>query len=410
MTFSARALALCLFLSVLAHTGILTWLDLSAADLDTGLRFQLPSEVEFGLTESTAIADLGDPTSPTDAPSEQTEPEQPPNPVDPQLDRNSDVEGGPRENRDQARRARQRRTQDTYAQTRGTLPPGAQLALRVDMEEVRAAPIRDEVTRLLDSVPDWQLVLEGSGIDPVQDLERILVASPNLRRSRVVIAGRHRRDESWARSVTERLAAARGVDPEWRRLGPVEIARWANRDETVRVVALLGRRTFVICRERDLRSALVLARRNGGDGLLSIPEGALASFTVEGASRYASGAGVPERLLSTVHSDENGSIRLTGVGFYDDADTATQALDAFGPLRDRASRHMLVRAVGLSSAVQNLELRRDGAQVQAETRLTLRQARLILGLLEGQFRDFSRTRRRTDQPNGAATNATDRAD
>ena len=50
------------------------------------------------------------------------------------------------------------------------MPPGAQLALRIDMKRVRESPLGPDVTRFLHGVPDWQLILAGSGIDPVADL------------------------------------------------------------------------------------------------------------------------------------------------------------------------------------------------------------------------------------------------
>jgi hypothetical protein len=72
------------------------------------------------------------------------------------------------------------------------LPPGAQIAVRVDMQRIRASPIAEDVRGLLAAIPDWKALLDGSGIDPVDDIDRLLLATPNLQRSRVVIAGRYR--------------------------------------------------------------------------------------------------------------------------------------------------------------------------------------------------------------------------
>ena len=95
------------------------------------------------------------------------------------------------------------------------LPPGAQLALRIDMKRVRESPLGPDVTQFLRGVPDWQLILDGSGIDPVADLDRLLVATPNLQRSKLVLAGKHRRDASFARTSVKRLGRARGRPVRW---------------------------------------------------------------------------------------------------------------------------------------------------------------------------------------------------
>src|SRR4051794_21699416 len=70
-------------------------------------------------------------------------------------------------------------------------PAGAQIALRVNMARIRDSELAPDVRTLLEAVPDWRLILGGSGIDPLRDLERLYLASPDLKRSSVIIAGEY---------------------------------------------------------------------------------------------------------------------------------------------------------------------------------------------------------------------------
>ncbi|HEX2675247.1 MAG TPA: hypothetical protein VHM19_01370, partial [Polyangiales bacterium] len=71
-------------------------------------------------------------------------------------------------------------------------PAGATIALNVDLERVRSSSLLLEATALLQIIPEWELLLQGSGLDPVKDLTRVFVATPNLSRASLVVAARPR--------------------------------------------------------------------------------------------------------------------------------------------------------------------------------------------------------------------------
>ena len=60
------------------------------------------------------------------------------------------------------------------------LPPGGQIALRLDLDRVRQSPARPDVERLLHALPDWQAILGTCG-SPALDLSRVFIHTPNLR-------------------------------------------------------------------------------------------------------------------------------------------------------------------------------------------------------------------------------------
>src|SRR5690606_18590026 len=127
----------------------------------------------------------------------------------------------------------------------------AQLALRIDMDRIRTSPVGEDVRGLLRVIPDWQALLGGSDVDPVRDLSRVLIATPNLSRASLVVAGRLSPGAPGPRAIAEQLAAAEGVPVEWTEEHGVARTRWPSPDATERDVALIGDRHFVIARGQD---------------------------------------------------------------------------------------------------------------------------------------------------------------
>ncbi len=291
-----------------------------------------------------------------------------------------------------------------------TLPAGAQIAIRIDMARVRSSALNDDIRRLMAAIPDWQLLLDGSGIDPIDDLDRLLIASPNLQRSQMVLAGRHAHPDEgqqYVRDVVARFAAARGVEATWTQRHGVPVAPWPNEDATERVVAIVGPRHFVIARPQDLPTILAIAlareqageeegedeveRVSGPDALLSMgPEEAF-SVEVEGARNFVRGRiqHIPERLRIAV-SEEPDKAVLKGRARYEDEATAAAALTYWEGQRDRYSRALLV-----GGYVRGLELAADGRHVTIEHRLSFGQARLLISFAQGAMQSRARNRARS---------------
>jgi hypothetical protein len=291
-----------------------------------------------------------------------------------------------------------------------TLPAGAQIAIRIDMARVRASELDQDVRRLMAAIPDWQLLLEGSGIEPLDDLDRLLIASPNLQRSQLVLAGRHAHPDEGAqyiRDVVARFAEARGVEAPWGQRHGVPVAPWPNEDSTERVVAIVGPRHFVIARPQDLPTILAIAvareeteedeealeealeEATGPDALLSMGEGEAFSVEVEGARNFVRGRvrHIPERLRLAVSEDDEAILK--GRARYEDEDAAAAALTYWEAQRDRYARALFV-----GSYVRGLELEADGRFIDVEHRLSFGQARFALGMLQGAVEQRGRDRQR----------------
>jgi hypothetical protein len=279
-------------------------------------------------------------------------------------------------------------------------PKGAQIALRVHMGRVRDSELAPDVRALLEAVADWRLILEGSGLDPLRDLERIYIASPDLQRAHLVIAGQYVGGEEIAQQAVAAMAAARGQVVRWRKYGTVRVAPWHNLDETARVLALIAPRQFAITRSEDLPRVLQVARAlaqrkakdeirpqegvDPGDALLGLDQDETLALSVEGARLFARGnvRGVPERLEASVRSlDAGAALDVQVTGHFEDDQAAEQAQAYWKRVRDRYAGHPLVALIGLRSPLANASLAAKDGALQARTRVTLQQARVVLGFI-----------------------------
>jgi hypothetical protein len=274
-------------------------------------------------------------------------------------------------------------------------PRGAQLALRLDLERIAATALGDEVGALLTGLPDVHALLEGSGVLPMRDLSRLFVASPDLRREHVVLAGRHRGDESLPREAVRRLAATRGEQAHWRNQRGIAVAPWLNRDSTARVVALLGDNDFAIAREQDLPRVLSVASAQAtaspqpgvrSQAWIQMGPRELLNATADHARSFVRGAAltqVPEQLIVTIREGRGSAhaLELTIRARYPDVSQAKAAYAYWAALRDRYAQHPLLALMGIAWPLQNAQLSQRTEQLSLELPMSVSEARMLLRLV-----------------------------
>ena len=251
------------------------------------------------------------------------------------------------------------------------IPPGAQLALRVDLRRVRESPLGRDVTAFLRGVPDWQLLLDGSGIDPVADLDRLLVATPNLQRSKLVLAGRHRRGEGFARKSVKQLARSRGKSVRWQRRFGVPTAAWHNLDQTPRTIALLSSKHFSISRKQDLERVLAMAKARelrdskkeglvaarGPDALLSMGPDEAISLEVEGVHRFVIGSirHVPTRVRLAVRETGADEATVSVLATYESNEHAKEASVYWKRVATFYSQQLIMTLAGFGKTLRRMD-------------------------------------------------------
>ncbi|HJL19472.1 MAG TPA: hypothetical protein RMH99_27665, partial [Sandaracinaceae bacterium LLY-WYZ-13_1] len=277
------------------------------------------------------------------------------------------------------------------------LPEGSQIALRIDVARVRASPFADDVRELLAAIPDWQAVIGGSGVRPLEDLERLLIATPNFDRARVVLAGRAAGGGDAIRAAAEQLASARGETLTWRRVRGFEVADWHDADATDRVVALIGPRHFAIARPQDLPRVLAIARqraRRGEDpaeALLSMGDDEGLTLEVEGARAYyrrRRGSRTPrelfpERLRLALKELPDGQVGMRSTWSYEDGAQAERAATYFDRQRRRFANPLILAMAGVGAlfpVLDNTAIEAEGDQLSADADLSEAHVRNILAL------------------------------
>ena len=381
----------CFAASVLAHVALYLWMRWAWELPDPGFKLSLPDTIELGMVEGAPVVESPPPAAaptPPEPPAQSAAAPAPsgegdkPKPKPPKKPRTSQPRNGP----DAA-------TRESVAKNglAALSPPGAQLALRLDLDAIRESPLSEDVRELLAGVPDVRALLDGSEIDPLRDLSRLFLASPNLQRSKVVLAGRYIGDESLPRTAAENLARVRGVTPEWSTQGTIPVVAWENPDTTERVLALIGPGLFTITRADDLTRVLGIAQalaqrskrvrpESAAEALLEMGKGQVLTFTAENAKLFARGATehVPDRLVVAAHAPANEQLKLTAQAEFATAQEADHALEFWDGMRKRYAKSTLLAVLGISGLLDRTTLKRVDSHLELASTLQLSEARLIL--------------------------------
>lgn len=285
----------------------------------------------------------------------------------------------------------------------GYAPQGATIALNVDLARVRQTALVLETAALLDIIPEWQKLLAGSGVDPLQDLQRVFVASPTLERSSVVVSAQHNLSRARLDAAVAQLARERGKSAAFHVREGFEVADWHNRGPTARVIALTGDDQFTITRSGDLErvlqvaSALGRARQEQGfhaaevaahGGLLAMQEREAIALWVEGVRKYVrdDSEGVPLSLrMSIYHVDQfNTELRIRAQ--YASSAAASAAHSVMDGLRSELSDLPKVIELGVKSAIDRAQLEQAGRALELRVRLTLHQTRYLMRFVRRALR------------------------
>jgi hypothetical protein len=272
-------------------------------------------------------------------------------------------------------------------------PPGAVIGLHVDLEQVRNNSLILEVRAMLELIPEWERLLNGSGLDALDDFSRVFVATPNLKRSSLVVSARIA--GAAARSATERLAQVHGAHAEFHAAGALQVAPWLNQGPTRRSIALVAPDQIVIARPQDVSRVLAVsaalaqrhARQHDIDrapapgSLLAMYEGEAAALSVEGVRELVPGGDpgyAPSGLrISLRHIDEYYAA-LRAYGYYDSSARAEAALPRIETLRKQLATHPRVLYLGLRTAIDEAKIERVGDTITLDARVTLHQVRYLM--------------------------------
>jgi hypothetical protein len=361
-------------------------------DLPDDFEFALPVEVEFGIVEEMEGEDepaVAEP-EPEPEPAPKRRPKRPA--PDPSATASADD--------DAAEEDAPVEPPKPKADPASRIPAGSQIALRIDMSRVRDSRLSTAARKLIRQIPDWHLLAGGSGIDPVDGLDRLLIATPDpRRRDLIVLAGKSVGDESSIRLAAETIAESQGQAIEFRDQQGIPVAPWHSIDPTARVIALVGPQHFTISqpsvlgtilamtrhRERSAR-AEGLERARGADALLSLGEDDAISIEVENVASYARRlpCAVPEKGRASIRETESG-VSIDAAVFHASPEDAAEAATCWDRLRRVYANHLFVRLLGLGPALDRAEVAQADASVRVSVSLSDAQARQLLGMVGAQI-------------------------
>ena len=418
-------------LSLAAHLLVGAYIYWGTTAPDLGFDFALPDEVEFGLTDAVTVsAGASAPSEPEPTPeAAATEGEGPEAALDagvPMPDagppdagpRRRRRDAGPPEGEGEADEGEAEGDEEGEGHGVAFLPSGSQIALRLDVARVRRSPLADDVRQLLAALPDWQALLGGSDIDPLEDLDRVLIATPNLRRSRLIVAGRATGGVDEIRAAAAALATAAGETISWREQHGVQIARWYNRDETERVIALIGPRHFLICRPVDVPRVLAVALNRAddqadgapamhpADALLSMQEDEALSLEVEGARNFARARGrsrsplemMPTELRVSLRELPGSQVAVRSSWTFEGEDEASAAASYWDRMRVAYGRNIITAMLGLQGVLQRATVEAEGEHIAGDVDMQVTEMRQLLTLSRGFFQDRARAREQAAAP------------
>jgi hypothetical protein len=281
-------------------------------------------------------------------------------------------------------------------------PPGAIIGLHADLDEIRDTSLILETRALLELIPEWERLLQGSGLDPLDDFKRVFVGTPNLKRSSLVVSAELKGGADGARRAAEKLAQERGTHAAFVDQAGLPTAPWYNHGATERSVALVGPGQVVIARPEDVGRALsvsaALAQRHQKQAemehapaprsLLAMYEGEAAALSIEGLREFVAGddAYVPAGVrVSLRHLDEfNAEMRV--YGYYESQKRAQSAMPRLEQLRVELADHPRAIYLGLKSAIEECKIERTRDTVVISTRLTMHQIRYLMALVSNVLR------------------------
>ena len=356
---------------------------------NVGIELTLPSEAEFGVFEGEPEPP-SDPAAPESAPpSAAATPPQPAAAAEPKSQ-------APIPHEASASKPSREPKPPSPPPPGGALarfaPKGTQISLRLDLDRVREGALAGEVSALLGALPDVRMLLDGSGVDPMHDLSRLFLASPDLRREHVVMAGRYVGDESLPQNAVASLARERGGSAAWRKQRGIAVAPWLNADATPRVLALIGPGLFAITREEDLARVVAVARnlRRTADpqlgdattqGLVGMARDEVMTLSIENAKSFVRGPRAeqaPDRLEVSVRQRSPEAVDVETHAEFASEERAALACHFWSELRDRYANHALVGLIGMDGVLRDTKIEQRGAQLTAQSSVPLSRARLLL--------------------------------
>jgi hypothetical protein len=265
----------------------------------------------------------------------------------------------------------------------------ANVRIKIDTEKVREHPLGAKIGQVLGRVPQWHDFLGPAKLDPIQDIDRLLIAGPQLRDSSEVIAvlkyNVGQQDmEAAIDSLVQRSSG------HWLP-GPTRAAS-ARADRAERVFAFIAPDLLAIVPPSAQRDAL--RRRPKGLTFPPIPGGAVLTAFIQTPHKVYTG--LPFRFPETFQwvkasvtpAEDGGAIASIEAQDESEAEAKVNADWLERSVIAMTSPRGLMAAAaqflyGGDKFVEEVSFEADGSKIRGTLRLTASQLNIILSMVEG---------------------------
>lgn len=273
------------------------------------------------------------------------------------------------------------------------LPEAAPVRIRVDVTRIRRSPVAPDLGSALMATESFRAWAGSSGLDPIRDLDGVLISSDALYSDRRVMMLRYVGDESQLRDRILRMAVDRGAPPVWREVQGFAVVDYPDASLPVaHVMVLTASHEMVIAPATELERIIAVAQDHAarrtdpeqivepqyvfGEGEVMRVDSADAMPTYPG---YPAG---PDRFVVQMTDDSDGThadLRVHG-DFATEA-ACTEARTYLETQRNTYADHMMVRAAQLDRPLREATFVQAGTALDIHVDFTADELRRALGAM-----------------------------
>ena len=269
--------------------------------------------------------------------------------------------------------------------------PNANVRLIIDTEKLRSHPLGPRVGSILSRVHQWRDFMGPAALDPVRDIDRVLIVGPQLRRTGDVVAViQHHHGQDNMHAAIDGLVQRDRSGGEWLPDSKVPVAR-ASADRAERYFVLPSDRVVVV----TPKSALAAAEKLGKARLPALPGSQVATAYV--ATPHRAFIGMPVRVPQSILWARARVVPLENGGAQVDIEAEDQSPEQAAANAAELERQISAATqldLGVLGAllgarptrfVERIQFRAEGKKILGELVLTQKQILQIFDFAEVLF-------------------------
>jgi len=269
--------------------------------------------------------------------------------------------------------------------------PNANVRLIIDTEKLRSHPLGPRVGSMLSRVHQWRDFMGPTALDPVRDIDRVLIVGPQLRRTGDVVAViQHHLGKEKMHAAIDGLVQRDRVSGEWLPDTKVPVAR-ASADRAERYFVLPSDRVVVV----TPKSALAAAEKLGKARLPALPGNQVATAYL--ATPHRAFIGMPVRIPKSIAWARARVIPLEGGGAQVDIEAEDESAELAAADAAELERQISAATqldLGLLGSllgarptrfVERIQFRAEGKKILGELLLTQQQILSLFDFAEVLF-------------------------